>query len=142
MGLEPSAYGTLSMRRTKVAQICKKTGNLRAVQLLLSYTKLEHTVRNHGVDIVDALTRSKGIDLQCTFPPIGAFLRRLARSGLEPNEDICKMWTSEPDSFILHLLQLMPGPNRCRNYKESLPWLPVPAEGLARGSRSLWRRKA
>jgi len=31
LGLEPSAYGTHSMRRTKVAQIHKKTGNLRAV---------------------------------------------------------------------------------------------------------------
>jgi hypothetical protein len=29
------------MRRTKVAQIYKKTGNLRAVQLLLGHTKLE-----------------------------------------------------------------------------------------------------
>jgi integrase len=34
IGLEPSAYGTHSMRRTKVSQIYKKTGNLRAVQLL------------------------------------------------------------------------------------------------------------
>ena len=33
-GLDSSAYGTHSMRRTKVAQIYKKTGNLRAVQLL------------------------------------------------------------------------------------------------------------
>lgn len=32
IGLEPSGYGTHSMRRTKVAQIYKKTGNLRAVQ--------------------------------------------------------------------------------------------------------------
>lgn len=37
IGLEPSAYGTHSMRRTKVAQIYKKTGNLRAVQLLLGH---------------------------------------------------------------------------------------------------------
>ena len=35
IGLEPTAYGTHSMRRTKVAQIYKKTGNLRAVQLCL-----------------------------------------------------------------------------------------------------------
>src|ERR1700680_5070427 len=34
-GLDSSAYGTHSMRRTKAAQIYKKTGNLRAVQLLL-----------------------------------------------------------------------------------------------------------
>jgi integrase len=40
-GLDSSAYGTHSMRRTKVAQIYRKTGNLRAVQLLLGHTKLE-----------------------------------------------------------------------------------------------------
>ena len=40
VGLDSSAYGTHSMRRTK-AQIYKKTGNLRAVQLLLGHTKLE-----------------------------------------------------------------------------------------------------
>ena len=34
-GLDSSAYGTHSMRRTKAAQIYRKTGNLRAVQLLL-----------------------------------------------------------------------------------------------------------
>ena len=31
IGLEASAYGTHSMRRTKVTRIYKKTGNLRAV---------------------------------------------------------------------------------------------------------------
>jgi site-specific recombinase XerC len=41
-GLDSSAYGTHSMRRTKAAQIYKKTGNLRAVQLLLGHTKLKH----------------------------------------------------------------------------------------------------
>jgi site-specific recombinase XerC len=40
-GLDSAAYGTHSMRRTKVAQIYKKTGNLRAVQLLLRQTKLD-----------------------------------------------------------------------------------------------------
>lgn len=39
IGLEASAFGTHSMRRTKVAQIYKKTGNLRAVQLLLGTRK-------------------------------------------------------------------------------------------------------
>ena len=33
-------YGTHSMRRTKVTQFYKKTGNLRAVQLLLGHTKM------------------------------------------------------------------------------------------------------
>lgn len=63
LGLEPSAYGTHSMRRTKVAQIYKKTGNLRAVQLLLGHTKMDSRVRYLGVDIEDALSLSEGIDL-------------------------------------------------------------------------------
>lgn len=63
IGLEPSAYGTRSMRRTKVAQIYKKTGNLRAVQLLLGHTKMDSTVRYLGVDLDHALTLSEGIDL-------------------------------------------------------------------------------
>ena len=59
-GLDDSVYGTHSMRRTKVAQIYKKTGNLRAVQLLLGHTKLESTVRYLGIEVDDALTfRSK-----------------------------------------------------------------------------------
>ncbi|MFC3314430.1 tyrosine-type recombinase/integrase [Falsigemmobacter intermedius] len=63
LGLEASAYGTHSMRRTKVAQIYKKTGNLRAVQLLLGHTKMDSTVRYLGVDIEDALSLSEAIDL-------------------------------------------------------------------------------
>jgi site-specific recombinase XerC len=63
LGLEPSAYGTHSMRRTKVAQIYKKTGNLRAVQLPLGHTKMDSTVRYLGVDLEDALTLSEGIEL-------------------------------------------------------------------------------
>lgn len=61
--LEPSACGTHSMRRTKVTQIYKKTGNLRAVQLLLGHTKMDNTVRYLGVDLDDALSLSEGIDL-------------------------------------------------------------------------------
>jgi integrase len=42
-GMDSSAYGTHSMRRTKAAQIYRKTGNLRAVQLLLGpYEDREH----------------------------------------------------------------------------------------------------
>ena len=54
-GLDISAYGTRSMRRTKVAPIYRKTGNLRAVQLLLGHTKLESTVRYLGIEVDDAL---------------------------------------------------------------------------------------
>ncbi len=53
IGLEPSAYGTHSMRRTKVSQIYKKTGNLRAVQLLLGHSKMDSTVRYLGVELED-----------------------------------------------------------------------------------------
>jgi integrase len=62
-GLESSAYGTHSMRRTKAAQIYKKTGNLRAVQLLLGHTKLESTVRYLGIEVDDALSISEQIEL-------------------------------------------------------------------------------
>lgn len=48
IGLEVSSYGTHSMRRTKVAQIYKKTGNLRAVKLLLGHMKMDSTVRYLG----------------------------------------------------------------------------------------------
>ena len=58
-GLDGSAYGTHSMRRSKVAQIYKKTGNLRAVQLLLGHTKLESTVRYLGIEVDDALAISR-----------------------------------------------------------------------------------
>lgn len=63
VGLEPSAYGTHSMRRTKVAQIYKKACILRAVQLLLGQTKMDSTVRYLGVDIEDARSLSEEIDL-------------------------------------------------------------------------------
>ena len=63
IGLEPSAYGTHSMRRTKVAQIYKKTGNLRAVQLLLGHTKLESTVRYLGIEVDDALEIAEQTDV-------------------------------------------------------------------------------
>jgi site-specific recombinase XerC len=62
-GLDGSAYGTHSMRRTKAAQIYKKTGNLRAVQLLLGHTKLESTVRYLGIEVDDALSISEQVDL-------------------------------------------------------------------------------
>ena len=63
IGLAPSNYGTHSLRRTKATQIYRKTGNLRAVQLLLGHTKIESTVRYLGVDVEDALTISSNIEL-------------------------------------------------------------------------------
>ena len=63
IGLEPSSYGTHSMRRTKVAQIYRKTGNLRAVQLLLGHTKMDSTVRYLGVELEDALAISEAVEI-------------------------------------------------------------------------------
>lgn len=63
IGLEPSAYGTHSMRRTKVAQIYRKTGNLRAVQLLLGHTKMDSTVRYLGVELENALTIAEAVEI-------------------------------------------------------------------------------
>jgi site-specific recombinase XerC len=51
------------MRRTKAAQIYKKTGNLRAVQLLLGHTKLESTVRYLGIEVDDAIAISEQVEL-------------------------------------------------------------------------------
>jgi len=62
-GLDSSAYGTHSMRQTKPAQIYRKTGNLRAVQLLLGHTKLESTVRYLGIEVDDAISISEQVEL-------------------------------------------------------------------------------
>jgi len=51
------------VRRTKPAQIYKKTGNLRAVQLLLGHTKLESTVRYLGIEVDDAISISEQVEL-------------------------------------------------------------------------------
>lgn len=55
LGLDPTAYGTHTMRRTKASLIYRRTKNLRAVQLLLGHTKLESTVRYLGIEVDDAL---------------------------------------------------------------------------------------
>jgi integrase len=61
--LEPRAYGAHSLRRTKVALVYKKTGNLRACQLLLGHRKLDSTVRYLGIEIDDALALSEQIEI-------------------------------------------------------------------------------
>jgi integrase len=55
IGLNPAAYGTHTLRRTKASLIYRRTKNLRAVQLLLGHTKLESTVRYLGIEVDDAL---------------------------------------------------------------------------------------
>jgi site-specific recombinase XerC len=51
------------MRRTKATRIYRKTGNLRAVQLLLGHTKLGSTVRYLGIEVDDALIIAEQIEL-------------------------------------------------------------------------------
>jgi integrase len=59
--LDPSAYGTHSLRRTKASMIYRRTGNLRAVQLLLGHTKIESTVQYLGID--DALLIAEQVEI-------------------------------------------------------------------------------
>ena len=63
IGLDPHLYGTHSLRRTKATLIYRRTGNLRAVQLLLGQTKIESTVRYLGIDVDDALTIAEQVDV-------------------------------------------------------------------------------
>ena len=62
-GMDSSAYGTHSMRRTKPTLIYRRTKNLRAVQLLLGHTKLESTVRYLGIEVDDALEISEQTEI-------------------------------------------------------------------------------
>ena len=63
IGLDPRAFGTHSLRRTKATLIYRRTGNLRAVQLLLGHTKIESTVRYLGIEVDDALAIAEQIDV-------------------------------------------------------------------------------
>jgi integrase len=63
IGLDPSLFGTHSLRRTKVLLIYRRTGNLRAVQLLLGHIKVESTVRYLGIEVDDALAIAEQIDV-------------------------------------------------------------------------------
>ena len=63
IGLDPLAYGTHSLRRTKASMIYRRTGNLRAVQLLLGHTKIESTVRYLGIEVDDALLIAEQVEI-------------------------------------------------------------------------------
>ena len=63
IGLDPLIYGTHSLRRTKATQIYRRTGNLRAVQLLLGHARIESTVRYLGVEVEDALAMAEQVEV-------------------------------------------------------------------------------
>ena len=63
IGLDPTPYGTHSMRRTKATLLYRRTKNLRAIQLLLGHSKLDSTVRYLGIEIDDALEMSEQMEV-------------------------------------------------------------------------------
>jgi integrase len=63
VGLDQRLFGTHSLRRTKASLIYRRTGNLRAVQLLLGHTKIESTVRYLGIEVDDALAIAEQVDV-------------------------------------------------------------------------------
>ena len=63
IGLDSTAYGTHTMRRTKATLIYRRTKNLRAVQLLLGHSMLESTVRYFGIEVDDALEISEQTEI-------------------------------------------------------------------------------
>ena len=63
IGLDPAKFGTHSLRRTKAVLIYRRTGDLRAVQLLLGHTKIESTVRYLGIEVDDAIKIAQKIDI-------------------------------------------------------------------------------
>ena len=60
---EAGPAGAGRLRRTKATLIYRRTGNLRAVQLLLGHTKIESTVRYLGIEVDDALSIAEQVDL-------------------------------------------------------------------------------
>ena len=66
-GLQRSAstrtFSAPTLRRTKATLIYGRTGNLRAVQLLLGHTKIESTVRYLGIEVDDALAIAEQVDV-------------------------------------------------------------------------------
>jgi integrase len=63
VSLDASLFGTHSLRQTKATLIYRRTGNLRAVQLLLGHSKIESTVRYLGIEVDDALNIAEKIDI-------------------------------------------------------------------------------
>lgn len=64
IGLEPLAYGTESLRRTRAMYILGETGNLEAVRVLLGHTDIGSTARYLGdIPQPDALAVSRAHEI-------------------------------------------------------------------------------
>jgi hypothetical protein len=75
VGLDPRKFATHSMRRTK-ATLIYRTGNLRAVQLLLGHIRIKCTIRYLGVEVDDALEIAEKIDVRCTWAELPCSARQ------------------------------------------------------------------
>lgn len=72
VGLDPGLFGTHSLRRTKATLIYRRTGNLRAVQLLLGHTRIESTVRYLGIEVDDALATAEQVAESVIVSPVSS----------------------------------------------------------------------
>jgi integrase len=61
--LDPKLYGTHSLRRTRIAHIYKRTGNIRAAQVLLGHKSIENTAKYLGVDEDTALSIAEQFEI-------------------------------------------------------------------------------
>ena len=66
--IDEETRGCQAVRHTFVAAdkatlIYRRTGNLRAVQLLLGHTKIESTVRYLGIEVDDAIAIAEQVDV-------------------------------------------------------------------------------
>jgi integrase len=78
IGLDLHVFSTHSLRRTKATLIYRRTGNLRAVQLLLGHTRLESTVRYLGIEVrAEQTCSARFLSALCAISDIGA-LRQAA----------------------------------------------------------------
>ncbi len=62
-GTGPENIRAYALRRIKATLIYRRTGNLRAVQLLLGHTKIKSTVRYLGIEVDDALAIADQVDV-------------------------------------------------------------------------------
>ena len=59
IGLAPERYGTHSLRRSRPAYLYKKTGNLRACQIMLGHRTIATTQRYLGIEEAETLALAR-----------------------------------------------------------------------------------